>query len=159
MVRDVITLFLGNIPFWMLILSLLLAWFKRGTRDAFFYYVLLLPIGVSGLWGAFFHTFYPELSAQAIGWQTSPFQFEVAMANLGIGIGGVTAFRRHNYEFGLAVVIVTSIFLLGAAFGHIRQIIEAQNYAPGNAGLILLTDILIPIFAWIAAWRAKPSRR
>jgi hypothetical protein len=155
MVRDVITLFLANIPFWMLLLCLLLAWFKRGTRDAFFYYMLLLPIGISGLWASFFQVFYPEFVANSIGWQASPFLFEVAMSNLAVGVAGITAFKKRSFEFGLAVVLINSIFLWGAAFGHIREIIEAHNYAPNNAGLILLTDILIPVFSWIAAWRTK----
>jgi hypothetical protein len=41
-------------------------------------------------------------------------------------------------------VVGPSLFLLGAAGGHIHQMITARNFAPGNAGIIFWTDILIP---------------
>ena len=37
-----------------------------------------------------------------------------------------------------------SFFLLGAAGVHIYQMITARNFAPGNAGIIFWTDILVP---------------
>lgn len=36
------------------------------------------------------------------------------------------------------------MFLLGAAAGHIVQMVTAQNFAPGNAGLIFYLDIALP---------------
>jgi hypothetical protein len=44
------------------------------------------------------------------------------------------------------------LFLWGAAVGHIYQIIHARNFAPGNAGVILYTDVLIPIFGFVLLW-------
>jgi len=44
------------------------------------------------------------------------------------------------------------LFLLGAAGGHIYQIVNADNFAPGNAGVILYTDILIPLIAFALLW-------
>jgi hypothetical protein len=41
-------------------------------------------------------------------------------------------------------VIATTIFLWGAAYGHIMDIIVHGNYAPGNAGGVLYDDILVP---------------
>ena len=48
-----------------------------------------------------------------------------------------------------AAVVGPSMFLLGAAGGHIYQMITAHNFAPGNAGIIFYTDILIPIIGFV----------
>lgn len=136
--------------------ALLLALITRRNRwfgETLTHFLLLLPVGIGGLWGFYFHAFYPEFTAASIGWQTSPFQFEVAVANLGLGVAGVVGFwRSKDYAIGVALVVLC--LLWGAAFGHIRQIIELGNYAPGNAGSILYTDILIPLILWISifAW-------
>lgn len=53
-----------------------------------------------------------------------------------------SAFER---PFWLATIIVASIFLFGAAIGHVRQLVASHNRSPGNAGAILYTDILIPL--------------
>jgi hypothetical protein len=38
------------------------------------------------------------------------------------------------------------MFTLGAAAGHIYQMVTEHNFAPGNAGIIFYMDILIPLF-------------
>jgi hypothetical protein len=51
-------------------------------------------------------------------------------------------------------------FLFGAAYGHIRQITTAGNYAENNAGPILyLGDIAIPalIVVLLLKWNMQPS--
>ena len=157
MATEIFRIILGNIPAWMLILALICSTFshlrlKRSWPEAILHYSLIFPIGISGLWAGLFHAFFPEIAAQAIGWQTSPFQFEVAMANLGVGIAAIIAARRKSLEMSLGVITVVTVFLWGAAFGHIRQIIEIHNFAWNNAGPMLWTDILIPA---VALWAAK----
>ena len=88
------------------------------------------------------------LSAQVaanIGWAPgSPFQHEVAFANLSIGVLGVLCYWIRD-NFWTATVISSSIFLLGAAYGHIINMFQFANYAPGNAGSVLYMDIIGPI--------------
>ena len=48
--------------------------------------------------------------------------------------------------FWLATIIVYSIFMLGAAVGHVRSMLAEHNFAPGNAGCIFWYDILAPAF-------------
>jgi uncharacterized protein DUF6790 len=43
------------------------------------------------------------------------------------------------------VAIATACFLVGAGLGHIRDIVQHGNLAPGNAGPIMVTDFLTPI--------------
>lgn len=108
-------------------------------------YINLVPVGLMGLWGAVGHLIFPAQSARAIGWATSPFQTEVGVANLGIGLAGLVGAFYADWGFRLAVAIVTAGFLGGAAATHIVDIIKTGNMAMGNAGPILYTDLLTPI--------------
>lgn len=108
---------------------------------------LIYLIGVNGIMGACGHLFYPDPVARSIGWPPgNPFQWEVGIADLGWGVLGVMA-PSYGSEFWLATIVVASIFLLGAAVGHVRQMIVARNFAPGNAGAIFFNDVAIPVFA------------
>ncbi len=109
------------------------------------------------------HVFFGKMSAAFIGWADSPFQFEVGTASLGYAaVGLLAAFR--SYDLRLAAVLGPSIFTLGAAAGHVNQMITAHNFAPGNAGIIFWTDIFIPMFGFAllccsAATRAETRSR
>ena len=118
--------------------------------------MMFLAVGLSGIWGFYYHAFEPEMSAAFIGWKNTPFQFEVAMANLGMGLAGIIGFWR-TVEFALATWVFTASFLWGAAYGHVKQMIETGNMAAGNAGPIFYTDILIPLVLLIAIIYAKRS--
>ena len=49
--------------------------------------------------------------------------------------------------------------MLGAAVGHIQQMVTTHNFAPGNAGIIFYLDILIPLFGVALLWLRFPGRR
>ena len=102
-------------------------------------------VGVSGILLGSAHLFTPAPVAKAIGWPTSRFQWEVGLAGVGYGVAGVMA-PSFDRGFWLATIIVFSIFMLGAAVGHIRSMIAEHNFAPGNAGYIFWYDILVPAF-------------
>ena len=106
---------------------------------------LVVSVGIGSIWAFIGHAFLSAQVAQSIGWATgSPFQIEVAFANLAIGILGILCyFFRDN--FWLATVIVSSVFLLGAAYVHLINIITYSNYSVGNAGSIFFMDIIGPI--------------
>jgi hypothetical protein len=128
--------------------------------DRLLRYVFLFPLGVQGL-GAFVgHVFFAKQAAASIGWATSPFQYEVGVANLGLGLACIYAAFK-GFEARVAAGTVATCFLLGAGIGHIRDIVTAGNLAPGNAGPIMLTDLLTPIavFAllFFASDRWKPK--
>jgi hypothetical protein len=42
-------------------------------------------------------------------------------------------------------VIATSIWLLGAAAIHVREMVGEGNYNPGNAGVVFYMDIIGPL--------------
>ena len=146
---------LSNVPAILLVLALVIAALRRrhGTpARQFLSWVLLLPIGVTFLWAAFYHLVLPSQAAAYIGWQPSPFQFEVGMADLAMGVTACLAFGR-SLSFKAAAIWVTSISLLGDAAGHVHQMLAAGNFAPGNAGTVFYMDIIAPLLA-IALWLA-----
>ncbi|WP_052360010.1 DUF6790 family protein [Solidesulfovibrio alcoholivorans] len=122
-------------------------------------YLVFFFVGVGGVWGGIGHVFFADKIAASIGWAPSPFQFEVGMANFGFGIAGLLApFTRPRSWLGL--ITAQSVFLLGAAGGHIASM-RAGNFAPNNAGVIFYTDILGPLamLALYGVWRRADTRR
>ncbi|PIZ04798.1 MAG: hypothetical protein COY58_03360 [Gammaproteobacteria bacterium CG_4_10_14_0_8_um_filter_38_16] len=83
-----IRIFLSDFPAIMtavaLLLGLLHTFRKTNTAkpDIFLGYLFFFAVGLTGLWAFIYHIFFPEVAAKFIGWATSPFQFEVGMANL-----------------------------------------------------------------------------
>ena len=112
--------------------------------DRLLRYLFVFPLGLQGLWGFAGHVFFPEQSAAGIGWPDSPFQLEVGMANLGIGLASLYAAFR-GFEARLAASLAAASFLIGAGLIHIKEIMANGNLAPGNAGPILVTDFLTPL--------------
>ena len=159
-IAAVIGFVLSNLPAILLALALLIAALRHGhgaPARRFLSWVLLLPIGVMFLWAAFYHLVLPGQAAAYIGWQPSPFQFEVGMADLAMGVTACLAFGR-SLSFRAAVIWATSISLLGDAAGHVQQMLATGNFAPGNAGTIFYMDIIAPLLAialWLAAWREQ----
>ena len=75
----------------------------------------------------------------------------MGFASLGFAVVGLLAFRG-SFDLRLAAVVGPALFLLGAAGGHLYQMIKAGNFAPGNAGVIFYTDILIPLIGFALLW-------
>lgn len=108
-------------------------------------------IGVGYFYNFVMHAFFGKMSAAFIGWADSPFQFEVATASLGFAaVGFLAAFR--SFDLRLAAIVGPGLFVLGAAAGHIYQMVTAHNFAPGNAGIIFYMDIFIPLFGFVLLW-------
>jgi hypothetical protein len=121
------------------------------VAEALFSYYMLLTIGINNIVNFIFHVFVGDMAAKFIGWENSPFQAEVGFASLGVGIAGVIAFKA-SLPFRFATLIPPSIFSLGAAGGHIYQMIVAHNFSPGNVGLILPSNFLIPLTGFVFLW-------
>jgi hypothetical protein len=54
--------------------------------------------------------------------------------------------------------MASSIFLLGDAVGHVKQMIVAGNFAPGNAGVPFYGDVAFPVLAIILLIIARRSQ-
>lgn len=126
--------------------------------DRLLRYLFLFPLGLQGLWAFIGHVYFPERSAAAIGWAPSPFQFEVGVANLGLGLASIYAAFR-GFQARLAIGIAAACFLIGAGIVHIIDIVERGNFAPGNAGPIMVTDFLTPIAVLVLLFLASGKLR
>lgn len=76
------------------------------------------------------------------------------MASLGFAaVGFLAAFR--SFDLRLAAILAPSIFTLGAAIGHVREMVTAHNFAPGNAGVMFYADIFIPLLGFGLLWASR----
>jgi hypothetical protein len=124
--------------------------------DALLLYLLVIFVGVGGMMGFLGHIFMAREIALKIGWQPSPFQFEVAVANLAFGFLGIMCLWQRQ-GFWTATGIGCSTFLLGCAYGHLKDILVQGNYAPYNTGAVLwLNDLTIPLLILgLLGWRRR----
>jgi hypothetical protein len=120
------------------------------TVEIILLWLIVWCIGVQGMFAATFQIAMPEQIAKGIGWQQSPFEFEVAAANLGVGIAGFLALIWRG-KYWLGPIITYLVFIYGAAYGHFVQ--EAKgDHAAYNTGIFLYAgDIIIPTIILIFA--------
>ena len=152
---------LTNFAFVMFILAIIFIIVNRvvsrsKSAEIVYRWIALFALGVSGIYAFIMHALFPNLTAASIGWAVSPFQYEVAMANLAFGVLGIISFSA-SYGFRLATAIGATFWLWGDATGHIYQMVQFQNFAPGNAGSWFWMDILVPLILLICVFNLKPK--
>jgi hypothetical protein len=131
-------------------------WPPHAVAEALLAYFVLFSIGVSFFYNFVMHVFFGEMAARFIGWADSPFQAEVGYASLGFSILGFLAWKSSG-DMRLAAILGPAAFLWGAAVGHVQQMLSTGNFAPGNAGVIFYTDILIPLIGFALLWFERRS--
>jgi hypothetical protein len=105
---------------------------------------LLWLVGVQGFVFASGHLFFADRVADSIGWpRGNPFQFEVGLANLAMGVLGAFA-PGNDRDWWLATLVAFGVFYLGAAIGHVRETVTKRNFSPGNFGGALVFDVAAP---------------
>jgi hypothetical protein len=107
---------------------------------------IIIIVGIGQTIGGLVHIFNGPAIARAIGWAPgSPFQYEVGMANIAIGIAALLG-SRFRGTYWLAVSLISGIFFLGAGVGHVRDFIVNGNSAAYNIGpMLYLSDGILPI--------------
>ena len=93
----------------------------------------------------------------------SPFQLELALSSLGIGVMGFLLYSNKNaFRAKVALVIAVVIFGWGAALGHVYQSVVNHDYAVNNTGLLLFSDVAINaaglVFVLWHAWSLRRAR-
>jgi len=111
-------------------------------------WMLSLGLGLPSLWAALSHAAFSERVAKSIGWAPSPFQKEIAGANLGIGFGAVAA-SILGAPAAWAMTFMAAGFLWSAAAVHVSSMVRSGNFAINNAGPIFWWDILTPLTLFI----------
>jgi hypothetical protein len=107
-------------------------------------YLFFIYVGLMGLLTAYAHVFRPVETSASIGWSTSPYEYEVGMADLTVGVLGVLCVWFRG-DFWLATAIANAVWLLGDAVGHVRQMLIYGNHAANNAGIFLVAEIVTPL--------------
>jgi hypothetical protein len=116
------------------------------VAEIFLLWLLVITVGLASVSAFIAHTVFADATAASIGWPAgNPFQSEVAVANLAVGILGILCYWMRG-NFWIATVIGFSVWWLGDAVVHIRSIVVDANYAPNNAGVTFYLDILVPVF-------------
>ena len=118
---------------------------KGRVAEIFLLWFLVISVGIGGVFAFIGHTVFADATAASIGWPAgNPFQSEVAVANLTVGILGILCYWIRG-NFWVATVIGFSVWWLGDAVVHIREIVVAKNYAPNNAGVTFYLAIVFPV--------------
>jgi len=159
--QTVITLVLSNFTITFLVIGLVCALIsmsrapkplsREAIAERLLFQYLFFGIGMTFLYNSIMHTVFGEMTARFIGWADSPFQREVGFASLGFAAVGFLA-GWCGRDARLAAILGPALFLWGAAGGHVYEMITADNFAPGNAGTILWTDIFAPVVGFVLLW-------
>lgn len=109
----------------------------------FLLYQLVFSVGLTSLLSFIGLMFMTDFVAAYSGWPACPFEKQLANVNLGYAALGILCIWMKD-EFWLATIIGLSIWLVGDGIGHLADMILHHNYTPGNIGVPLYTDIIVP---------------
>jgi hypothetical protein len=114
----------------------------------FLLYQLVFSVGLTSLLAFIGLMFMSDFVAAYSGWPACPFEKQLANVNLGYAMLGILCIWMGD-DFWLATILGLSIWLLGDGIGHIADLILHNNDTPGNVGVPLYTDIIVPIILLI----------
>lgn len=111
-------------------------------------YQIVFSLGITSLVAFFGLTFMADYIADFTHWPPSPFEQQLANVNLGFAVLGLMSiFYRGN--FWLATIVGFSVWILGDGFHHLYKAWNENNLSPGNIGVPLWTDFIVPIILLI----------
>ncbi len=155
MIRSAIEFVLSNLPAILFVGAFVLAAVTKSPTHfpSRLLGWLLLSIGIAYTWAGFFHIVFPHIAASSIGWEVSPFQFEIGVADASIGIVAIVSFWR-SLDFKAPLVGYLSLFSIGVAYGHFHDAFYAGNTSKDNFGLLLVITlihaVLLPVLYVLA---------
>lgn len=166
-IREIISFVLGNVEIPLLVVAIVVTIVKLRRASArhevmtvtytLWGEVLFYCVGLGFVYIWYFHAYLEQFTAPLIGWKPSPFEWELAWAELGLAVIALLSLWR-GFEMRLAATLVFAIFSFGAAAQHIQQILALHNYSQGNAGLILwFGDIALPIVVLFLAFVSRDA--
>lgn len=157
MIAQTIKLILTNLPVILCAAAIACAALSGGHGHGsrrYLSWMLLLAVGIDGLWAGIFHVFFPAIASAQIGWEPSPFEFEVGVADISLGVVAVVSFWR-SLSFQSAVAGYAILFYVGVSIGHFVQAFGHGDYAADNFGLLLALTLARAValgVLLIAAW-------
>ncbi len=116
----------------------------RQNLDLLLLWLFGVTVGAVGLFAGLGHTTFAQQTAAQTGFPANnPFQWEVGWTDIAIGVLGLICLFRRDFWWPTA--IVNAVFLWGATWGHIYQLVVHGNHHPGNSGPVLYADVLVPL--------------
>ncbi len=170
-IADTIAFLIGNYMATLFVVGLIVAIVKivrdrRGRSPVTISGTLLnsfvfWAIGCAQVVNFVMHSVFGDFAAKSIGWAQSPFQLELALSSLGVGVMGfILASKDSAFRGKVGLVVATVIFGWGAAAGHVYQLVVNHDYAVNNTGLLLFSDIAINAVGMaFVLWHAFALRR
>ena len=153
---------LSDYSLWTVVLALVLGvlqtrhqWRISRAAEASLLWIAFWVLGVGGVYNFIVHIAFGPFIAEQIGWPNSPFQNEVAYANLTIGILGFSSFWYRKRDYLLAAMCAYSSWFFADGVGHVVSVINKHDLAPSNAGIILYTDLLTPVLVVLFLWISR----
>lgn len=141
----------------MLVLAIIIAtvsqWRNpdRPAAETFFRWIILLPLGLKGIYTFVMHAFFGAHIDDAGLWENA-FQYEAAVANFAFGVLGMLSYKA-SYDFRLATVIGATCWLWVDAAGQIYLMVEKgsniMDTTPSFWWQILIPLLLILLFVRI----------
>ena len=114
---------------------------------------LFFTVGFFGLFNFIGHVILSEQVALSIGWESNDFQKELGLVSLGIGICGILCYWFRD-GLWIATTIPFSVFPLGTAIFHIKEMIFESNFNSGNV-VIIIPDVIMPVTLFVLQWILK----
>ncbi|MGB3834374.1 MAG: DUF6790 family protein [Mesorhizobium sp.] len=133
---------------------------RAAIIDIFLLHSLVFNVGFVGFFFGFIpHVFFADHAAELIGWETgSHFQFEVGFHDGAWGILGFLCIWIRD-RFWLATGLGWSLFMLGAAYGHLLDVINNANYAHNNFFMIFVDTLIAFLLLGLLALRHREAAR
>jgi len=163
MLTNTIQSILAHFSLAMLSLAILLSIFhkiihkKTSFYEILYCWIAFLALGITGIYTFIMHGFFPTFTAEIIGWPNSPFQLQVAIADLGFAFIALLSLRK-NHGVRITAMVGNTVWLWGNAFLQARRMTLAQNFDLTNAGSWFYTDMIIPIVIIICLAKIKPHK-
>jgi len=117
---------------------------KERVLELFLLYQIVFSLGLTSFMAFYGLTFMKEYVASYSGWTSCAFEQLLANVNLSFGILGILCIWYRGY-FWMATILGFSIWILSDGITHILDMVINKNDAPGNIGVPLWTDIIVPI--------------
>ena len=163
--NHLIGLLLGHLDLWTALLALSLGalkvrqqWSRSRWAESTLVSLAFWVMGIYGTYSFLVHLLFGDFIAAQIGWVNSPFQYEVAYANLTIGILGFTTVWLRRRDYMLASMVAYGSWIFADGVGHVVSLLQSGNTAEYNTGTILFTDLLMPVIVALLVWWSRDER-
>jgi len=121
--------------------------------------ILILPIGLQCLWAFAFHVFLSDLTSTLISWEYSPFEYEVGLANLGLGLMGMYAYFKPSQGAWETTTIMCTCFIGGSGLSYIHHVFSGNTLQHHHIILTPYLHLLIPVMMIAALNRTYSALR